>query len=99
MAQVLEQLQLAVCALGQDGCAERLHDLLDGNGRGSELVLCRTVPGMSDKSSKASRANDSPDKTEGTHAHRLQIRVSDIVVSPSYSQWTPQGTVLAHTCS
>lgn len=32
MAQVFEQLQLTVSALGEDGRAERLHDLLDRNG-------------------------------------------------------------------
>jgi hypothetical protein len=29
VAQMLEELQLAVCALGQDRSAEGLHDLLD----------------------------------------------------------------------
>jgi len=47
VAQVLEQLQLTVCALGQDGCAEGLHDLLDCDGRGSELILGRAVPDVS----------------------------------------------------
>lgn len=32
VAQMLEQFQLAVCALGQNGCAEGLHDLLDCDG-------------------------------------------------------------------
>jgi len=41
MAQVLEQLQLTVCALGQDRRAEWLHNLLDCNRRGSELILGR----------------------------------------------------------
>lgn len=39
MAKVFEQLQLAVSALGEDGRAERLHDLLDRDGRAGELVL------------------------------------------------------------
>lgn len=30
MLQVLQQLQLAVCSLGEDRCAKWLHDLLDG---------------------------------------------------------------------
>jgi hypothetical protein len=42
MSQVLQELQLAVGALGQDRCAERLHDLLDSNSLVCELVLCRT---------------------------------------------------------
>lgn len=42
MAQMLEQLELAVCALGEDGRAEGLHDLLDRNGRSGELILGRT---------------------------------------------------------
>jgi hypothetical protein len=47
VAQVLEQLQLTVCALGQDRRAEGLHNLLDRNRRGSELVLGRAVPNVS----------------------------------------------------
>lgn len=31
MSQVLEQLQLTVCSLGENGSAEGLHNLLDGN--------------------------------------------------------------------
>jgi hypothetical protein len=40
--QVLQELQLAVGTLGQDRCAERLHDLLDSNGLVCELILGRT---------------------------------------------------------
>lgn len=47
MAQMLEKLQLAVCALGQNGCAEGLHDLLDCDGRRGELILCGTVCSVS----------------------------------------------------
>ena len=53
MAQVLQELQLAVCALGQNGCAERLHDLLDCDGRRGELILCGTVYSVSLKSTCA----------------------------------------------
>lgn len=42
MSQVLQKLQFAVSALGQHGCAERLHDLLDSNSLVCELILCRT---------------------------------------------------------
>jgi hypothetical protein len=54
MAQVLQELQLAVCALGQNGCAERLHDLLDCDGRRGELILCGTVCSVSYRSTSAS---------------------------------------------
>lgn len=37
--QVLKQLQLSVCSLGQDRGAERLHDLLDGDILSSELIF------------------------------------------------------------
>jgi hypothetical protein len=40
---MLEQLELAVCALGKDRCAEGLHDLLDGNILVGELITGRTV--------------------------------------------------------
>ena len=43
MAQMLEKLQLAVCALGQNGCAEGLHDLLDRHRRASQLVFSRAM--------------------------------------------------------
>lgn len=38
MLQVLQQLQLSVCTLGKDRCAEGLHDLLDGDILVGELV-------------------------------------------------------------
>jgi len=38
MSEVLEQLELSICSLGEDGRAERLHDLLDGNILIRELV-------------------------------------------------------------
>ena len=47
VAQMLEKLQLAVCALGQNGCAEGLHNLLDRDGRRGELILCGTVCSVS----------------------------------------------------
>lgn len=38
MAKVLEELELTVRPLGEDGGAEGLHDLLDGNILVGELV-------------------------------------------------------------
>jgi hypothetical protein len=38
MPKMLEQLQLSVGALGQDGGAEGLHDLLDGDRLTCQLV-------------------------------------------------------------
>jgi hypothetical protein len=43
MSKMLQKLQLAVCALGQDRSAEGLHDLLDSHGLACELVLCRAA--------------------------------------------------------
>jgi hypothetical protein len=40
---MLEELQLAVCALRQNRSAERLHDLLDGHGLAGELILGRAA--------------------------------------------------------
>lgn len=82
MAQMLEKLQLAVCALGQNRCAEGLHNLLDRDGRRGELILCGTVCSVSLEFTCASYTKNPPDKSEGAHAHRLQIRVSDVAVSP-----------------
>jgi hypothetical protein len=39
MPQMLQQLQLSVSPLAQDGSRERLHDLLDSDGSTSELIL------------------------------------------------------------
>lgn len=39
MSQVLEQLELSIGPLGQDRRAERLHDLLDGDGLVCQLVF------------------------------------------------------------
>lgn len=43
MAKMLEELQLAVCSLGQDGGTEGFHDLFDSNGLASELIFCRAA--------------------------------------------------------
>jgi len=39
VAEVLQKLKLTVGSLGQDRCTERLHDLLDGHGLPSQLIL------------------------------------------------------------
>lgn len=65
VSQMLQELQLAVGTLGQDRCAERLHDLLDSDGLACELVLCRTA-GFVRREVACSRDNCSPDKTECT---------------------------------
>lgn len=43
MLQMLEQLQLSVCSLRQDWCAERLHYLLHSNRLSCELILGRAT--------------------------------------------------------
>lgn len=45
---MLEQFQLAVCALGEHRRAEGLHDLLDGHGLVRELVFGRTARPLGD---------------------------------------------------
>ena len=37
--EMLEEFELSVCALRQHRCAERLHDLLDGDILSCELVF------------------------------------------------------------
>lgn len=82
VSEVLEQLELTVGSLGKDGCAEGLHDFLDGDILVGELiargaVVCQSVP------TRAILANgiDSPDETKSSHAHRLQVRVSVLQIS------------------
>lgn len=79
MLQVLEQLQLSVGALGQDRCAEGLHNLLDRNRLSRKLILGRTVFSMSSEllplpgalASPLLVVAYSPDEAERPHAHRL----------------------------
>jgi hypothetical protein len=46
--EMLEQLQLTISALRQDGCAEGLHDFLHGNGLAGKLIFGRTEDGQSE---------------------------------------------------
>lgn len=74
--EVLEQLELAVCALREDGCAEGLHDLLHGHRLARELVFCRTAMHFLSESRRISRegmAHFLPDEPEGTHADWLAV--------------------------
>lgn len=50
VSQVLEQFQFAVGSLGEDRCAERLHNLLHRDGLVGELILGRTVQYSSERS-------------------------------------------------
>ena len=43
MTEMFEELQLAICPLGQDGSAEGFHNLLDGNGLAGELIFRRAI--------------------------------------------------------
>lgn len=43
MLYVLQKLEFSVCTFAEDGCAEGFHDLLDRDGRASELILCRAA--------------------------------------------------------
>ena len=74
MSQVLEQLQLSVCPLGEHRGAERFHNLFDGHGLAGELVLGRTAKSSGPRGAHQSRG-DIPDKAERAHAHRLKVGV------------------------
>lgn len=43
VSQVLEQLQLAISSLTQNGGGKGLHDFLDGDRGARELVFCRAA--------------------------------------------------------
>ena len=45
MAEMLEQLELPVCAFRKDGSAKGFHDLLDRHCLASELVFGRAMEG------------------------------------------------------
>ena len=53
MLYVLEELEFTIGAFGEDGGAEGLHDLLDRDGGGGQLVFCRTGDGVRDKTCRS----------------------------------------------
>ena len=64
---VFEELELAICALREDGGAERLHDLLDGDRGASQLILCGAEKRRGGVLSGRAHEEDgrcSPDETE-----------------------------------
>lgn len=86
MAEVLEQLELSVGALGEDGGGEGLHDLLDSDILVRELVAGGAGVGGCALAESVSQANSSgtswsgwcdfwdiPDEAKGAHAHGLQV--------------------------
>jgi len=78
MLQMLQQLQFSVCSLGQDGCAERLHDLLDCDILSRETIFSRAMhPPSVFRQRLLSQKGFIfvPNETKCAHAHRLEIRV------------------------
>jgi len=55
VSQVLQQLEFSVCALGQYGCTEGLHDLFHGDGLAGQLIPRRAV--RSSASGRVSRSS------------------------------------------
>ena len=79
---MLQELQFSVCALGQDGSAERLHNLLY-----SDILIRKLIPSRAAKGGSSvlvvigigccrERRRYAPDKAKGSHPNRLEIRVS-----------------------
>lgn len=63
MLEMFEELELSVCALGQDGGAEGLHDLLDGDILVGELIAGRA-------------AHDNPESVFRTCSNALRAQES-----------------------
>lgn len=80
MSEVLEQLELTIGSLGKDGCAEGLHDFLDGDILVRELIARGASRGQF-RLVQFSRLHHSPNETKSSHAHRLQVRVSILRIS------------------
>jgi hypothetical protein len=83
---MLQQLQLAICPLGEHRRAERLHNLFNGNILVGELVSRRAIwrgrgnsqlawmhPSQAKTQIKNGVEGNSPDKTKRSHAHRLEV--------------------------
>ena len=43
MSEMLQEFELSVGPLREDGCTEGLHDFFDRHGLACQLVLCRTI--------------------------------------------------------
>ena len=75
--EMLQQLELTVCTLGEHWRAERLHNLLDRHCLPGELILRRTVPGQTNTFHHCPEAALClPDEPEGSHTDRLQVGIS-----------------------
>lgn len=82
MAEMLEQLQLPVGSLGQNGGTEGLHDFFNCDWLCSQLVFGRAVVLMALLACTlglgvvlCDTGYNIPDQSEGTHSHRLQFRI------------------------
>lgn len=82
MAEMLEQLQLPVGSLGQNGGTEGLHDFFNRHWLCSQLVFGRAVVLMALLACTlglgvvlCDTGYNIPDQSEGTHSHRLQFRI------------------------
>jgi hypothetical protein len=74
--EMLQQLQLSICSLGQDWRAERLHDFLNRHRLPSELILRRAARSCQNALYLSKQPTFLPDKSEGSHADRLKVSVS-----------------------
>jgi len=76
--QVLQELQFAICSLGEDWRAEGLHDLLDGDILAGQLVSGRAVEGVSwskiiRRTSGRPKRLSVPDEAKSSHANGLEV--------------------------
>jgi hypothetical protein len=89
VTEMLEQLQLSVGSLRQDRRAEWLHDLLDRHGLAGQLVARRAtgeVFRLAGVSLQRDIQNQNiPDEPEGSHAHRLEVRIPKKQISAKES--------------
>lgn len=86
MFQVLEKLQLPIGPLGQDRCAEGLHNLLHGNTLICELVAGRAAWRNSYQYVLAigqllGRLGSLPNEAKSPHPNRLEIRIPAVRMS------------------
>jgi hypothetical protein len=85
MLQVLQELQFAVCSLGQDWRAERLHNLLHSDALVGEVIFGGAVHKNAHQSAPCintsrspiagEKVNIVPNQAKGAHSNRLKVRV------------------------
>lgn len=76
MLNMFEELELAICPLTEDRCAEGLHDLLYRDGSTGELIFGRAAD-WDEHLRQARQRDNTPDKTESACRKNCEMAQKD----------------------